>query len=366
MTTLLKYAIKKTGITKNAKGLEMITLLEGDILKANVEALVNTVNCVGVMGKGIALQFKKAFPENFREYKKICDSKELSLGKLFVFETRQITNPKYIVNFPTKNHWKGKSNLSDIETGLRELAKWIKDSQIKSIAIPPLGCGLGGLDWDDVLRQIKGALNPINNVEILIYEPKGAPKELYQLAKQDPPNMTQGRAALLGLMNEYLSALMDPFISLLEVHKLMYFMQEAGEPLKLKYTKGLYGPYAENLRHVLRRIEGHFIKGFQDSEDRPDKKIELKIEAVAKAREFLDQHNDTQIRFKKVANLVEGFETSYGMELLATVHWLAKQEGAITPEDTTTLAHKWSDKKKKFNEKHIKLAWDTLESQGWM
>lgn len=160
--------------------------------------------------------------------------------------------------------------------------------------------------------------------------------------------MTARRAALLGLMHRYLAALMDPFVSPLEIHKLMYFMQETGEGLRLQYTKGPYGPYAVNLRHVLTHIEGHFIQGYADAEDAPDKQIELIPAALGQATVFLDRHPDTRRHFDQVANLVEGFETSFGMELLTTVHWVATREGAVIVDQAIEKTHLWNDRKRMF------------------
>src|SRR5271165_52736 len=249
----------------------MIEFKTGDILAADTEALVNTVNCVGIMGRGIALQFKNAFPENFKAYEAACAREEVQPGKMFVFETDALTNPKYIINFPTKRHWRGKSRIEDIETGLTALVAEIRARSIRSIAIPPLGSGLGGLSWADVRVRITEALRGLNDLQAIVFEPNSAPVET---RSRDAPKMTAGRAALVVLMQRYLGGLMDPFVTLLEVHKLMYFMQEAGEPLRLQYAKGPYGPYAENLRHVLRTIEGHLVSGYADGGDAPDKQLE--------------------------------------------------------------------------------------------
>jgi hypothetical protein len=180
------------------------------------------------------------------------------------------------------------------------------------------------------------------------------------------PRMTVGRAALLGLMQRYLEALMDPFVSLLEIHKLMYFMQEAGEGLRLQYTKGPYGPYAVNLRHVLTHIEGHFIQGYADAEDAPDKQIELLPAAVEQATIFLARHPDTHRRFDRVVDLVEGFETSFGMELLATVHWVATREGGTTVNQTIEKTHAWNERKHMFAPAQIRVAWEMLRRKGWL
>jgi hypothetical protein len=178
--------------------------------------------------------------------------------------------------------------------------------------------------------------------------------------------MTAGRAALLGLIRRYLTAVMDPFVTLLEIHKLMYFMQEAGEPLKLRFVKGLYGPYSESLRHVLNDIEGHYIVGFGDAEDDPDKQIELTAEASKRAETFLQEHPETRGRFDRVGDLIKGFETPYGMELLATLHWVALQEAARTPEEAVAKVYAWNPRKRIFSESHIKLAWEVLETGRWL
>ena len=181
-----------------------------------------------------------------------------------------------------------------------------------------------------------------------------------------PPNMTAGRAALLGLMRRYLAAVMDPSITLLEIHKLMYFMQEAGEPLNLRFSKGPYGPYAENLRHVLNKIEGHFISGYGDGEDRPDKQIELQPEISSKAETYLKKHPDTLDRFERVVDLIEGFETPFGMELLSTVYWLAAYDSVTSSADAVTATYAWNRRKKMFQENHIRIAWAMLERKNWI
>lgn len=344
----------------------MIELKQGDILKANVEALVNTVNCVGIMGRGIALQFSKAFPENYKIYKATCDKKQLHPGMMLVCDLNRFENPRYIINFPTKRHWKGKSRIEDIEAGLKTLVEEIRKRNIHSIAIPPLGCGLGGLSWEQVKPMIESAFKSLVDINVLLYEPTGAPAAEIMVKEKITPRMTVGRAALLGLMRRYLEAVMDPFVSLLEIHKLSYFMQEAGENLRLRYSKGLYGPYAENLRHVLSHIEGYFISGYGDAEDRPDVQIELNQEAAVHAETFLKKHDKTRGHFDRVVNLIKGFETPFGMELLATVHWVATREDATTIEEVISATYAWNDRKRMFHEKHIRIAWEVLGQKGWL
>lgn len=344
----------------------MIELKQGDILNADVEALVNTVNCVGIMGRGIALQFRKAFPDNFKAYEAACKRGEVQPGRMFVFETGQLTNPRYIINFPTKRHWKGKSRLADIEAGLEALVEEVHRLGIRSIAIPPLGSGLGGLDWSDVRPRIEHAMAALPDVHVVTFEPVGAPEPKKMVKTAAAPNMTSGRAALVGLMDRYLAGLMDPFVFLLEVHKLMYFMQEAGETLQLRYVKAIYGPYGENLRHVLNHIEGHFISGYSDAGDEPDKQLELVPGAVKDAMGFLADHPDTKRRFDRVVDLVQGFETSFGMELLSTVHWVATREDAATVDRAVEQTHGWNARKLRFTPAQIGMAWDLLREKGWL
>ncbi|HEX5472485.1 MAG TPA: macro domain-containing protein [Lacipirellulaceae bacterium] len=147
----------------------MIEFQQGDLLRAYAEALVNAVNCVGVMGRGIALQFRKELPDNFTAYKASCDRGELRPGRMFVFELQSVKNPRYIINFPTKRHWKGKSKIEDIQAGLVTLIDELRRRNIRSVAVPPLGCGLGGLRWSEVRPLLLDAFRSLPDVRVLIY-----------------------------------------------------------------------------------------------------------------------------------------------------------------------------------------------------
>ena len=342
----------------------MIQITKGDVLSADVEALVNTVNCVGISGRGVSLQFRKALPENYKAYAAACQRGEVQPGHMFVFETGRLTNPRYVINFPTKRHWRGKSRLEDIELGLEDLVRVIRSYHIGSIAVPPLGSGLGGLNWMQVRPKIEAALGKLPDVEVIIFEPTRVPEIVIKPAKV--PKMTAGRAALVGLVRSYLAGLMDPFISLLEVHKLMYFMQEAGEPLRLRYAKALYGPYAENLRHVLISAEGYYTSGYHDGGDRPDKQLELVPGAVEDAERFLNDHPEIRSRFDQVADLVQGFESPFGLELLSSVHWVAEREGVSTADEAINRVYAWSERKHRFSDDQIRLAWGVLRDKGWL
>lgn len=341
----------------------MIEYKNGDIFSSDAEAIVNTVNCVGIMGRGLALQFKNKFPQNFKEYAIACKNEQVQPGKMHIYQTGQLTNPKYIINFPTKRHWKGKSKIEDIENGLDDLVESIERLHIKSIAIPPLGSGLGGLDWQFVKRTIEQKLSNIDCV-IVVYEP--LEQKIKKNISKEVPTMTAGRAALVELIDRYLKGLMDPFVSLLEVHKLMYFMQEAGEHLRLQYKKAPYGPYADNLRHVMNAIEGHLVSGYEDGGDAPDKQIKLVPGAIVDAREFLKDVQNTQENFTKVSKLVDGFETPFGLELLSTVHWVVKYEEAENLEEVVDKIYSWNDRKKQFSKKQIQIALQTLKEKNWI
>lgn len=343
----------------------MIIYKTGDLFTEDCEVIVNTVNCVGVMGRGIALQFKKTYPENFKVYAAACKRKEVEPGQMFVFETGRLMNPRYIINFPTKRHWRGKSRMEDIESGLVALADEVRARGIRSIALPPLGAGLGGLDWNQVRRRVEAALSDLEDVRVVVFEPRAADANERPNRSSDVPKMTPGRAALITLMDRYLAGLLDPIVSLLELHKLMYFLQEAGEPLKLKYKEAHYGPYAENLRHVLNAIEGHMVSGYADGGDAPDKQLEILPKALGDAQDFLETKEATRSRLERVSDLVDGFESPFGLELLSTVHWVATRKQPQSAEEVVSEIYGWNDRKRQFSKRQVRLALDVLSSKDW-
>lgn len=347
----------------------MIEIARGNLLEAPAEALVNTVNTAGVMGKGIALQFKQAYPKMFREYERACEAGEVQLGHVSVFDLGALAGgPRWIVNFPTKAHWRARSRLSDIDAGLRDLVRKIQELSIRSIAVPPLGCGNGGLEWRDVYPRIEQALGGLEDVRVLVYPPTGAPSAQSMPNRTERPRMTVGRAALIGLVDRYLKGLLDPVVTLLEVQKLMYFLQEAHEPLRLDFKQGKFGPYASNLRQVLIRLEQHYTRGYGDGADSPTKPIELMPGAVAEADATLEGMPDTRARMDRVVSLIDGFEDPYGMELLSSVHWVMRNHPATraSQEDVIAEIHKWNDRKRRvLKREHIEVAWHRLKETGW-
>lgn len=343
----------------------MIIITTGDLVKTDAEALVNTVNCVGVMGKGIALQFKQAFPANYEAYRRACETYQVRPGSMFVFATNSLVNPKYIINFPTKRHWKGKARLEDIRIGLEALAKEIERLDIQSVAVPPLGCGHGGLEWVKVRPMIENALSELEGVEVTLFAPSGAPAPDTIQVRTKAPGMTRGRALLLRLLGLY--GMQDYRHSMLEVQKLAYFLQEAGEPLKLKFVKHSYGPYAETLHHVLQRMDGHFIRGYGDRSRRSQIFVLPGVEQAAE--KYLATDTAANQRLERVRNLIDGYETPYGLELLATLHWVAREDAlaASDSDEAIKVVHAWNARKRRiFPAEHIRIAWRHLNNQGWL
>lgn len=348
----------------------MIELANGNLLAAPAEALVNTVNTAGVMGRGIALQFKQAYPGMFRAYEAACRAGEVTIGKMHLFDRGGLAGgPRWIINFPTKRHWRGGSRIADVEAGLADLIATVQRLGIRSIAIPPLGCGNGGLDWRDVRPRIEAAFASLPDVRVLLYPPARAPEAEAMPNRTERPKMTMGRAALILLMDRYLKGLLDPFVSLLEIHKLMYFLQEAGQPLQLNYEAKPFGPYAPNLRQVLIRLERHYTQGYGDGKDKPSTPIHLLPGAVEEAAEFLRNDRDALTRMDRVASLIEGFEDPFGLELLSTVHWVTRgnQHARENPEIAVNAVQEWSPRKKQhLKREHLLRAWQRLKEQGWI
>lgn len=283
-------------------------------------------------------------------------------------QLKTVMNPKYIINFPTKRHWRDKSRLEDIKEGLAALVTTLDNLQVNSVAIPPLGCGLGGLDWGVVKPLIVSALEQLPNMRAIIFEPSGAPQANEMQRSSTGNKMTSARATIVSLVDRYRRADLDPCprINLLEVHKLMYFMQAAGEDLNLRYSKGHYGPYALNLKDLLNTIEGHFVSGYADGGDAPNKELSLLPNAVAAADSYLSNAPHTVQRLTRVTELIDGFETPFGLELLSTVHWVVSNEDASKTSDVIDKVYEWNTRKKQFSTRQIELAYEVLFEKGWI
>ena len=309
----------------------MITFTQGNLLEARAEALVNTVNTVGVMGKGIALMFKERFGENFRQYAAACKAKDVQTGQMFVTEVHELDGPRWIVNFPTKQHWRKPSRMEWIVEGLQDLRRFLIEQQVKSVAIPPLGAGNGGLAWADVRPQIEQVLGDLE-IEILVFEPT---KQYQNVAKRaGVEKLTPARALIAELVRRYWVLGME--CSLLEIQKLAWFLERAIErfnpdsnPLDLKFSAHKYGPYANRLDHLLNNLDGSYLhceKRISDAD--PLDVIWFDDERKAVVQTYLKTEAKAYAQaLEATAALIDGFESPFGMELLATVDWLLAREG---------------------------------------
>lgn len=307
----------------------MITFTQGNLLEARVEALVNTVNTVGVMGKGIALMFKERFAENFRRYAAACKAREVQTGKMFVTPVHELDGPRWIVNFPTKQHWRSPSRLEWVQEGLQDLRRFLLEQHIQSVAIPPLGAGNGGLEWAKVREQITQTLGDLD-IEILVFEPTS---QYQNVAKRTGvEKLTPARALIAELVRRYWVLGME--CSLLEIQKLAWFLEREIEKrgltsLDLRFNAHKYGPYADRLRHLLEGLDGSYLHSDKRISDAPP----LEVIWFDDTRKDL-VHRYLQSEAKAYAHalesttaLIDGFESPFGMELLATVDWLLAREG---------------------------------------
>ena len=310
----------------------MITFTQGNLLEADVEAVVNTVNTKGIMGKGIALMFKERFPLNFKAYEHACRNDEVRIGSMFVTKSEEFFGPKWIINFPTKTHWRVKTRLEWIEQGLRDLARVVNDKGIRSIAVPPLGCGNGGLGWRDVRPLIVNALSAIDGLEAVIYEP--TPEYRNVAKRKGVEKLTPARALIAEMVRRY--CLLGIDCSIPEVQKLAWFIERGAldlqteDPLRLRFVANRYGPYSHNLNKLLDSLDGSYLGcekrlsdagpldriWFNDSK----KDIVGAYFCSGEGMEYVEVLEWTSV-------IIDGFESPLGMELLATVDWLVEKEG---------------------------------------
>ena len=310
----------------------MISFMQGNLLEADVEAVVNTVNTVGIMGKGIALMFKEQFPDNFAAYERACKSGDVHIGKMFVTENKELFGPKWLINFPTKTHWRVRTRTEWIEEGLADLVRVIKEKNIRSIAVPPLGCGNGGLEWKAVRPLIIAAFEKIEGVDAVIYEPT----ERYQnVAKRTGvEKLTPARALVAEMVRRY--CLLGIECSILEVQKLAWFIERGAkrlqveDPLNFSFTANKYGPYSDKLRHLLHSLDGSYLrcaKRLADAE--PLDLIWFNEAKKDRVSAYLNSGQGKKYLpvLEWASSTIDGFESPLGMELLATVDWLVEIEG---------------------------------------
>jgi O-acetyl-ADP-ribose deacetylase (regulator of RNase III)/uncharacterized protein YwgA len=344
----------------------MIKYVTGNLLSAEVEALVNTVNTVGVMGKGIALQFKESYTENYKIYHKACKANEVITGKMLVTATNKFSGPQYIINFPTKTDWRKPSEYSYIEEGLKDLVKVISGLKLNSIAIPPLGCGNGGLNWDQVKIMMESALSQLPDVEVLIFQPDDNVKQLLkQQESKKEVKLTAARAMLLYSLFYYEGS-GEP-ASVFVANKLAYFIQRSGENLKLKFTAHHYGPYSPQVEHVLYALNGKYLKGLEQREAKPFEPLIMNYETLDEVKSWVSQQltPDQRQRLQSVLKLVDGFQSALSLEILATVDFLSKENPSLTIDEIYSKIEEWSERKKQLIKKeYVSIAKDHLENHG--
>lgn len=308
----------------------MIKYTTGNLLDAHADALVNTVNEIGVMGKGVALQFKEAFPDAARDYVDAAKRGEVHVGLMFVSTTRALQGTKWIIHFPTKRHWRHASKIEWVREGLGDLRRVIVDLGIQSVALPPLGCGNGGLDWQDVRPLIEQKLGDLEGVSVLVFEPSvryaTAPKE------RGVEQLTPARALIAEMVRRY--SVLGMGCTNLEVQKLAWFLERAfralgtKDALRLKFAANKYGPYSDQLRHLLDAMDGTYLHSERRmSEASPLEPIHFADERRDQVKEYLGREaSEYACALEATTRYIDGFESPLGMELLATVDWLVVSE----------------------------------------
>lgn len=340
----------------------MIKYIKGNLLASSAEALVNTVNTVGVMGKGIALQFKNRFPHNYKVYRDACKKGTFKTGEVLVVSEGDLLNQKIIINFPTKAHWKAPSKYEYVTSGLDALKKAIEKHGIRSIAIPPLGCGNGGLEWAKVKKLMEDALGELDCI-IEIFTPNDEIKAILQ--KEETPKqvkLTPARAMLLYLMFQYEA--MGEQSSLFVANKLAYFLQRSGENLRLKFQPHHYGPYSVQLNHVLLHLNGVYLKGLEQNVAKSFEPLILNYNKLQEIEAYIEKQltYEQRQRLENVLKLLRGFESTFSLELLATVDFLSSKDSNESVEDIVKDISNWGERKAKlFKGKYVNIAYDQLQ-----
>jgi O-acetyl-ADP-ribose deacetylase (regulator of RNase III) len=321
----------------------MIHYITGNILESNAQALINTVNTVGVMGKGIALQFKKAYPNNFNAYQKACKQCNIGIGKLFVTrESNLNSEEKIIINFPTKKDWSKSSEYSFIEKGLDNLVQVIEQQNIKSVALPPLGAGNGGLDWENVKKIIEKKLNGLN-VEITVYEPT---REIKEYLKTERVKLTEARALLLYVLFDLVSN--GEYVSEFSSEKVCYFLQKFGAEkyFNLLFTPQFYGPYSGIVRRVLNRLNGSYITGYSDMNKKPFDILLLVADGYENVKSYITSNPELSEIAEKTTKFLDGFYSDYALELLSSIDYIITENNTFDKHVITQKLTEWSDRKR--------------------
>jgi len=333
----------------------MIQYLTGNILESDAEALVNTVNTVGVMGKGVALQFRNQFPYNRKVYEQACKDGSLDVGRLLVVrDSSLVTGEKIIVNFPTKRDWRRPSEYSYIEEGLKDLVRIIQEQNIKSIALPPLGSGNGGLDWLKVKVLLERYLTNLA-AEVFVYEPN---VKIQEAMMKERVRLTPARAMLLSVLYDLVRS--GEFVSEFASEKIAYFLQRFGaqDEFKLEFQQHFYGPYSGKVKHVLYYLNGSYISGYSAKDKRPFEELGIVSDGAQAVENFLEGHSRFRDVTEKTKAFLKGFYSSFGLELLSTVDFIILSTGDASMESVKSQLALWSDRKRTLfhDDRFIRLA----------
>ncbi len=341
----------------------MIQLKTGNLLKSDAEALVNTVNTVGVMGKGIALQFKTLFPYNYKVYRKACREGKLEIGQMLAVKDQSVLNGDcLVINFPTKTHWRSPSKYEYIDKGLIALRKLIIESKIQSIAIPPLGCGNGGLQWSIVKTKIVEHLSDLE-ARVILYEPS---KTITELPLQKNTKLTPARAMLLFVAYRLVQE--GEFLSEFSAEKICYFLQRFGakEQFRLNYLPKFYGPYSGKVKHILHHLNGVYIRGYQSKDTKPFEAFDLNFESKDRVLTYLAERPTFLKTAEKTDKFLTGLYSDFGLELLSSMDFVALENNLQTKEEIRNYLHNWSERKRtKFTDQsYIDIAYKQLQDHG--
>lgn len=342
----------------------MIEYTTGNLLDADTQALVNTVNTVGVMGKGIALQFKHAFPENYKRYVEACKRGELAPGKLLVAHEHTTHGDRVIINFPTKTEYFRKSSYGYINAGLKALVQVITDEHITSIALPPLGCGHGGLRWDKVKPMIEAHLAAVP-VRVVVYEPSEAVKEVLRKELVKDSHLTPARAMVMYAMYDY-ERMGEP-TSLFVANKLSFFLQLMGEPLRLKFVPHHYGPYAPQVAHVLYALNGKYLSGMEQKDAKPFEPLKLNYDREQEVADWIARELKPaqRQRLDRLIDLMADFRSAYALELLSSVAFLHAKDPSLNVQGLMAAMCDWSERKEAMaDERNVSLALEHILAYG--
>ena len=339
----------------------MIHYTTGNILESNAQALINTVNTVGVMGKGIALQFKKRYPNNFNAYQNACKQGDIAIGKLFVTKDCNLnSDEKIIINFPTKKDWRKSSEYSFIEKGLDNLIQVISQQNIKSVALPPLGAGNGGLEWEKVKKIIEQKLNNLN-VEIIVYEPT---REIKEYLKTERVKLTEARALLLYVLYDLVRN--GEHVSEFSSEKVCYFLQKFGAEkyFKLHFEPQFYGPYSGKVRYVLNYLNGSYIIGYSDMNKKPFDPLTLVADGYEDVKSYIVSKPELAAISTKTTEFLNGFYSDFALELLSSIDYIITKNNTFNKQVITQNLAEWSDRKRSIfsKQEYINFSVDYLQN----